>query len=1108
MLFVTETNLDIYDVIDIPNYMFINKPRKQKYYRKSGGLGAFVDKKLAKNVEEIENNSDYALWLKLKPLTNQNSEIIFGIIYIPPSQSRFFNDDELELLESEITSMCSKYDNVFLAGDMNAQTANMKDYTECDTFLADHFDFDADTRDFLDQRAAMENLGIILNRVSQDSKKNNHGYKLIDICKNNNMVILNGRFGKDKNIGKKTFRNTSVLDYIISSLAGFKLLQDFEVIPMDKLHGDGHALLNLQIMFQTKQNNTIQESTSPKYLWQNEKSTQYNDNLNTCKLQKIEQNINNANVNEINQAFIDNLVHQINGVLTDSADATLERKTPKKTKFKGKHKKPWFGPECKAAKKRYNKARKKYFKNPTLENETNMFLTCKKYKNTMNKHIRQFKKVNESKLRNLNKSNPKEYWKYLNRLKNKKNPPEVPNINEMFNYFKTINEADSPETEQYEIEQLPDINDPSNPLNMPITDAEIKKNIDKLKNAKSPAGDMILNEFIKSTKDKMIDIYALLFNMILEKGVVPNQWLEGIIIPIYKNKGNSLDPGNYRPITLLSCLGKLFTSILSNRLNTFLENNDLLNENQAGFRKNYATVDHIFTLNSVIELLRFQKKKIFTAFIDFSKAFDSVWRVGLLRKLIENGITGKFFKIIKNMYGNIKSCVSFNGQESLFFNCQIGVRQGENLSPALFAIYLNDLENYLNERQSNGITLRINEDPETFLKILLLLYADDTVIITDNAESMHECLLRFSEYCRTWKLKINTEKSKIVIFGSKRATHIFNVDGNNLEIVDSYKYLGTIFSKSGSFLTARTHITEQARKALYLLYARIENLDLPIDLQLKLFDHTILPILTYSCEVWGYENCQILERVHLSFLKRIIKAKKSTPNYMVYSELGRYPLEITIKTRMIAYWSRLLNGKETKLSRQIYNTMVNKQAFQSKWVKSVKSILTDIGRPDIWESQNVTNTLHISKKVSQILKDQFFQNMNSSSQESTKRRNYFAFKNNFTLEKYLLTLPKSLYIPLAKFRTGNHRFPVETGRWLSVDYQDRKCKLCNRMDIGDEYHYLFVCEKFCNERNKYLKRYFNTHPNMFKFSQIMNTVNGKELKSLAYFVKIILRNVS
>ena len=103
----------------------------------------------------------------------------------------------------------------------------------------------------------------------------------------------------------------------------------------------------------------------------------------------------------------------------------------------------------------------------------------------------------------------------------------------------------------------------------------------------------------------MVDIYVNLFNLIFDSGILPEVWLLGSVIPVYKNKGDKLDPKNYRPITLLSCLGKIFTSILNDRLNAFIDEYVLLNENQAGFRHGYSTCDHIFSLYALYTGIRY-----------------------------------------------------------------------------------------------------------------------------------------------------------------------------------------------------------------------------------------------------------------------------------------------------------------------------------------------------------------------------------------------------------------------------------------------------------------------------------------------------------------------
>ena len=158
-----------------------------------------------------------------------------------------------------------------------------------------------------------------------------------------------------------------------------------------------------------------------------------------------------------------------------------------------------------------------------------------------------------------------------------------------------------------------------------------------------------------------------------------------MIKPIYKNKGSEKDPDNYRGIALISCIGKLFTSCINSRLTEYLTDNEAINENQAGFREGYSTLDHIFVLNSIIELYLFKRRRIYAAFVDYTKAFDMVNKTSLWSKLLGHNINGKVFQIIKGMYTRAKSCVKLGNSISDFFSSNVGVRQGDNLSPLLFS---------------------------------------------------------------------------------------------------------------------------------------------------------------------------------------------------------------------------------------------------------------------------------------------------------------------------------------------------------------------------------------------------------------------------------------
>ena len=316
-------------------------------------------------------------------------------------------------------------------------------------------------------------------------------------------------------------------------------------------------------------------------------------------------------------------------------------------------------------------------------------------------------------------------------------------------------------------------------------------------------------------------------------------WIEGINRPIFKNNGNPSNPENYSPITILSCFGKLFTAVLNLRLNNYLKHNDILEENQAGFRAGYSTSDHIFTLHALTEILKSKHKRLYCSFIDFSKAFDSVWRAGLWTKLIKNCINGVFFRIIYNLYQNIKSCIAYSGNQSCFFQSYCGVRQGENLSPALFSLFLNDLENYLFSHNGTGIPVDYeDEEISVYMEILILLYADDTVIFGTNPESFQDNLNRFYEYCQLWKLRINYNKLKIMVFGMRNTDNLhFKIGDHDISICSEFKYLGVTFSQSRSFFKTIKLNVERAKKAMHLLYKRINNLQIPIDLQIQLFNH-------------------------------------------------------------------------------------------------------------------------------------------------------------------------------------------------------------------------------------------------------------------------------
>lgn len=210
-------------------------------------------------------------------------------------------------------------------------------------------------------------------------------------------------------------------------------------------------------------------------------------------------------------------------------------------------------------------------------------------------------------------------------------------------------------------------------INAPFEENEIAMQIRNLKNNKACGIDGIRNEFLKHSPNLLVTCTTnKLFNLVLDSGIVPTDWTIGIIRTIFKGKGLPDDPDNYRGITLLSCLGKLFTAVINHRITMYVESQGLIGDEQAGFRSGHSTLDHIFVLNSIIEFYSFNHKRLYCAFIDYKKAFDLVNRTMLWTKLISNGINGKIFRVIHNLYASAKSCVQ--GKNSIMnpFPCNIG----------------------------------------------------------------------------------------------------------------------------------------------------------------------------------------------------------------------------------------------------------------------------------------------------------------------------------------------------------------------------------------------------------------------------------------------------
>ena len=179
-----------------------------------------------------------------------------------------------------------------------------------------------------------------------------------------------------------------------------------------------------------------------------------------------------------------------------------------------------------------------------------------------------------------------------------------------------------------------------------------------------------------------------------------------------------------------------------------------------------------------------------------------------------------------------------------------------------------------------------------------------------------------------------------------------------------------------------------------------------------------------------------------------------------------------------------------------------------KWPTYIKCILNDCGLNFIWQEQFRNIPKNNTKQVKNRLLDQNIQTWSHDLQKSSKGLHYALFKANIGLESYLTKLDGANLLNMFKFRTCNHRFPVEVGRCDDTDLDSRKCELCLKNDIGDNFHYLLICPAFENHRKRFISPYFFIRPNVIKYKELLNITSEPKLKKLSMFMKILINHFS
>ena len=390
----------------------------------------------------------------------------------------------------------------------------------------------------------------------------------------------------------------------------------------------------------------------------------------------------------------------------------------------------------------------------------------------------------------------------------------------------------------------------------------------------------------------------------------------------------------------------------------------------------------------------------------------------------------------------------------------------------------------------------------------MLLFADDTVLFAESSDDMQILLDGLKAYCDKWNISVNTEKTKVVVFksGNRRSNVELYFDNILLEQVTSFTYLGVTLSSNGNFFQTQKSLAEQANKALYSLNKLFDKVHLNITEKNKLFDSMILPILNYGCEVWGFHPAPNVEALHLIFLKQILMVKPQTSSAAIYGELGRVPLIVKRKERILKYWFKIKNSSDIVLNNAHLNEFLivdqDSGSFRIKyWASELKSMLNDLGFSYLWNADTITSIQ--LQKVFERLYDQYLQKWFSELRTMSKLSTYNSFKSGFAIEKYLSCNTNEKYrIALTRLRCSSHSLEIEVGRYHynRTDRQKRLCKLCNMNMVENEYHFVLVCPAYNDLRRQYLPPHYCRWPSNNKFINLLKDCQTSIIKRISKFV--------
>jgi len=836
--------------MEIPGYSLITSKHK---VNKSGGLAIYCSDFLSYKQLDVPNNNCYeSMYISVSYSNDFKDALTIGNIYRPPRDNLAITTDFVLDFENVLTNLSDSHQNIIVCGDYNINLLKVGQQS----IVTDYFDSI--------MGAGYEPKVILPTRIQGKS------------C-----TLIDNIFSK--------INSTSFTDHTMILLSGIS-----DHFP---------CIMSIDVKYPNLNENkyiTIRKETTNSI-------TNILSDLNETQFTQILNTSPDANPEENYKIFHNTLLNIINKHIPH-----------KKVKFnKYKHKKnEWITIGIlKSIKHRDNLLKDMKSCNVSSNQYVVAQKTYKDYKSILQKVIRKSKELYYQEYFTKNKDNMSKTWRKIKDLTSKKtsdkiNPHFIINgsiktdekeIADNFNnYFLSIatnvvhNSGNLPASSfsDYLTDSIE-----STFAFSPISEVDLLEIVNSLKLKSSYGYDKVSTNLLFKIFPPLISPLTLIINQSLISGIFPSELKIARIKPLYK-KNNPECLENYRPISLLPSLSKLFEKAMYNQIYSYFDNSKLFYPSQYGFKKKHSCEHAVLeTIDRILHSIDHSKTP-FCVYMDLSKAFDVLNHNILLNKLEYYGFDDRALFLIRSYLSDRQQFVEFNSTQSDTKVCNLGVPQGSILGPLLFLIFINDINNVSN-------------------KITPICYADDTTLHSciesfdtniDNAQLLiNEELCKFDVWLKVNNLTLNVSKTKYMLFGppQKRQVNItLKIHGVEIEKLTSFNFLGIVVDQHLNWKDHINHIALKINRANSIL-RRLKNL-LPCNILLLIYQAIINSHLNYGILAWGF-NLSRITKLQKRSIRLVSGAKYNAHTEPIFKYNQVLKVEDIFSLRNLLLYYRIKN---------------------------------------------------------------------------------------------------------------------------------------------------------------------------------------------------------